>query len=76
MVNSEVCFSDSQIENVFKTHLGIEDKKELKVVLERFYESYYVRGKSLKVAVNHTVLNNYSVPKVLLDELEQLTSYY
>lgn len=76
MVNSDVCFSDSQIENVFKTHLGIEDNKELKVVLERFYESYYVRGKSLKVAVTHTVLNNYSVPKVLLDELEQITSYY
>ena len=75
MVNSDVCFSDSQIENVFKTHLGIEDRKELKVVLEHSM-NHIMFVKSLKVAVSHTVLNNYSVPKVLMDELEQITSYY
>lgn len=75
MNDKRVCLSDTRIENAFKEHLNITDTKKLKTLLERFYDSYYVRGKSLRAALIHTTLNN-NVNKNLLTELEYFTTFY
>lgn len=76
MNENQRCLSDELIAKAFKTHLNIDNDEELSTIVTRFYGSYYVRGKSLRVAVRHTVLNNYIVPTQLIAELEYITALY
>lgn len=76
MASAQVCFSDKRIQDAFSEGLKIKDKNEMKVLLERFYELFYVRGKSLRVAVNQAVAGRRNIPQCLLDDLTYLTARF
>lgn len=70
-------YSDKKVYEIFIKHVSFKSLDEVNVVVGRFFESFYQRGKSIRVAVYNATLNRtLTNDSEFIEELEDiLTSY-
>lgn len=63
---------EQEVQKIFEENLGID--KDVNYLVERFLTSYFVYGKSINVAVDHTFLGMVHVNSSVKLKLEEVLS--